>query len=344
MAELSTCQLIIGHTAMPRILVSASFDESLLARQTPGGSGIWGNYQFLFKPDGEPVDGWIVYDDLQHPITQICPPANTLLITGEPASLRRYRSRYTSQFGQVWTAHTDIAHDRVTVKNESQPWHYAMRSGSVHQRPLDFDALVALQRPEKQKLLSVICSSKTITEDHRRRLEFVRYLQAQLGAQVDVFGSGVRPVADKSEAIWPYKYHVVLENDHSDHFMTEKLPDAFLGWSYPIYFGGSEAYHRFPEGSFTAIDIYRPQAAVKLIQDVIASDLYHTSQERIAEARHNVLWKQNLFAALAEYWQANLVSHAPSSVTLLPKSHRASLLLRQVQRTFIGHSAIRDAA
>ena len=58
------CQkLNIGHYAMPRILVSASFDESLLARQTPGGRGVWGEYQYLFEPDGKPVDGWLIYDD-----------------------------------------------------------------------------------------------------------------------------------------------------------------------------------------------------------------------------------------------------------------------------------------
>ncbi len=329
---------------MPRILVSASFDESLLARQTPGGRGVWGEYQYLFEPDGKPVDGWLIYDDLRQPCTQECPPANTLLITGEPASLRRYRSRYTSQFGQIWSSHTDIAHPHVTVKNESQHWHYGLHSGKIHQRALTFDDLVALERPEKPKLLSVICSSKAVTADHRRRLEFVRYLKSQLGDQVDVFGSGICSIADKSEAIWPYKYHIVLENDHSDHFMTEKLPDTFLGWSYPIYFGGNEAYHRFPEGSFTAIDIYRPQAAVELIRDVISSDLYHTSIDRLALARENVLWKHNLFAALTDYWSANLSEQSAVKISLLPKSHRTGLILRQFQRNFVGSPSRRHAA
>ncbi len=328
---------------MPRVLVTAAFDERLLARQTPQASGRWGDYQFLFEPDGQPVDAWLVYDDLKQPTTQFCPPANTLLITGEPASLRQYRSRYTSQFGQVWTSHSSIQHPHVTLRNEAQHWHYGLWDGWVHgadfSRPLCFEDLQSLQRPEKPKLISVLCSAKAITADHRRRLDFVRYLQAELGEQIDVFGAGICPVKDKSEAIWPYKYHIVLENDHSDHFMTEKLPDAYLGWSYPIYFGGNEAYHCFPEGSFTAIDIYQPEQALNVIRNVIANNTYEQSVDRIAEARARVLAKQNLFAMVADYLRVHLVKQPCAKVTLLPKSHSASLVVQQLKRTLIGRAA-----
>lgn len=320
---------------MPRVLITSAFDESLLARQTPQSSGNWGDFQFLFKPDGEPVDAWLVYDDLKQPVSQFCPPANTLLITGEPASLRQYRTRYTSQYGQIWSSHTNITHPRFTLRNEAQPWHYGLWYGTAHGRALGLDELQALPRPEKPKRLSVLCSAKAVTTDHRRRLEFVRYLQSELGDQIDVFGSGNRPVADKSEAIWPYKYHIVLENDHSDHFMTEKLPDAFLGWSYPLYFGGNEAYHRFPEGSFTAIDIYQPEHSLNVIRNVLASQTYEQSLDRITDARNSVLTKHNLFAMLVEYWRTNLVRQPASLVTLLPKSHRTSLVVQQIKRTLI---------
>lgn len=317
---------------MPRILVSASFTESLLARQTPQGQGKWDEFEFVFSPLRDAVDGWTVYDDLRQPIEQACPPANTLLITGEPESLRKYRPRFTGQFGQVWTSHSSLKHTHVTLRNEAQPWHYAMRSGQSHGMPLGFNELVRLPKPDKPKLLSVICSSKTSTPDHAQRLEFVRFLQSQLGDSIDVFGRGIRPVEDKSDAIWPYKYHIVLENDHSNYFMTEKISDAFLGWSYPIYFGSPEAYHRFPEGSFTAIDIYQPEPSLAIIRDLIAAETYEAAQDNLARARQAVLFKNNVFAMLSDYWRANLCSQPAELVTLLPKSHRASLVLRQVGR------------
>lgn len=318
---------------MPRILFSASFPEESVLRQTPGGTGRWGDYEYVLDSQGSPVDGWVVYDNLRQPMNQLCPPQNTLLITGEPESLRRYRSRFTSQFGQVWTSHATIQHDRLLLRNECQPWHYALRDGGAHGSPLGFDDLVELPRPEKKKLISVICSSKASSPDHRKRLEFVRFLQARLGDVLDVFGRGIREIDDKSAAIYDYKYHIVLENDHSQYFMTEKLADAFLGWSYPIYFGGAEAYHRFPEGSFSAIDVYKPEESLCVIRNVISAETYENNLERVGQARHRVLFENNLMAVLSEYWDTQLQQQPAQSTTLLPKNKRAGLVMKQFARS-----------
>ncbi len=317
---------------MPRILVSASFLESELARQTPDNSGMWEDFEFMFAPTDEPLDGWVVYDNVKTPLQQLCPPGNTLLITGEPKSFRRYRSRFTSQFAQVWTAQTAIKHRHVTYRHEAQPWHYAMYTSQAHGEPLGFNALAALGRPTKTKLLSVICSDKQTTPDQRQRILFTRYLQAELGDTIDVFGRGWHDLSDKADAIWPYQYHIVLENDHSDHFMTEKICDAYLGWSYPIYFGGSEAPHRFPDGSFTAIDIYQPEQSLTIIRNLLSAATYETALPAIAAARQSVLNEHNLFAMLASYWRENLVSQRPRMTRLLPKSCRSSLILQQLSR------------
>ncbi len=318
---------------MPRILISASFPEAELIRQTPHASGRWEDFEFIFAPTEEPVDAWVVNDDLCQPMTQLCPSSNTLLLTYEPASIRRYRSRFTSQFGQVWTAQTEIKHRRVTYCNEAQRWYYALHGGQTHGKPLDYSELSSLACPSKPKLLSVVCSSKAVTADHQKRLEFVRYLQSQLGDAIDVFGRGIHTVSDKSDAIWPYKYHIVLENDHSQFYMSEKICDAYLGWSYPLYFGGPEAYHRFPEGSFTAIDIYQPEQALSIIRSCIAAHLFEDSLANIEQARNAVLNQNNLFSMLAHYWRANLTTQAPQLTNLIPKSHRVGLVARQLGRS-----------
>ncbi|MEZ6137281.1 MAG: glycosyltransferase family 10 [Pirellulaceae bacterium] len=317
---------------MPRILVSASFPETLFARQTPHSTGHWEDFEFVFSPSEQAVDGWVVYDNLREPLQQLCPPQNTLLITGEPESIRRYRSRFTSQFASVWTSQPNIQHPQLVRRNEAQHWHYAMRNSAAHGEPLDFDGLQALQPPQKSKLISVICSNKTSTPDHRERLEFVSLLKSTFGQAIDFLGRGFLPVEDKADAIWPYRYHIVLENDHTEHFMTEKISDAFLGWSYPIYFGGPEAYHRFPEGSFTAINIYEPQRAVEIIRSVMAGNTYEESLPQIAAARTAVLNRNNIMAMLAEYWRDNLQIGRAEPIHLLPKSHRTSLVWNQMRR------------
>lgn len=279
------------------------------------------------------MDGWVVYDNLRQPIEQRCPASNTLLITGEPASVRQYRPHYTHQFARVWTAQAAVRHQQVTRRNECQHWHYAMRPSAAHGEPLGFDQLVSLAPTDKPRLISVICSNKALTPDQRQRLAFVDALRQHFGSAIDFYGRGFTGVADKADAIWPYRYHIVLENDHTDCFMTEKISDAFLGWSYPIYFGGNEAQHRFPLGSFSAIDIYRPMQAIQVIRNVIEDNTYERSLEAIAEARHAVLYKNNLFAMLTDYWRENLTRDKARPVRLLPKSHRTGLIINHLRQT-----------
>jgi hypothetical protein len=321
---------------MPRILLSAPFSTQLIGRQGPlsrqANVCCWDEFEFLLEPDGQPIDGWTVFENLQQPAEQLCPPANTLFISGEPPSLRTYRGRFTSQFGHVWTSHTRLRHPRRHLQHEAQPWHYGMHPSQTHGQPLGFDELVHLVPPEKTKLASVICSGKGVTPDHLQRLTLVNRLQRDLGDRIDFFGRDSQPVEDKADAIYPYRYHIVLENDHSPHFMTEKLPDAFLGWSYPIYFGGPEAGRCFPRGSFETIDIYRLDTAIAKIRRILDSDLAETRAELIAEARQRVLFDHNLIARLAMFWRTHLQGQSPRNVSLYPKSHRVQLIVKQLSR------------
>ena len=330
---------------MPNILLAASFAPELILRQTPGAQGRWGDFRFVTDPGHSDLAGCAVYDDLTEPLEIECPVENTLLITGEPESLRRYRSRFTYQFGHVWTSHESLRHESKIRRNEAQHWHYGLYAGQAHGRSLDFDDLASMPRPKKSKRVSVICSAKAHSEDHRQRLAFVGQLKEALGESVDVFGRGVRNIDDKSDAIHEYEYHIVLENDHSDFFMTEKLADAFLGFSYPIYFGGSEAYHRYPEGSFTSIDIYQPAQAISTIKAVLNSACYETSFEQINEARRRVLYDNNVCSMLAEHFSETLVDGPAQRVRLVPKKYRTELVWSLAQRRLLqmfGVSAFRS--
>jgi hypothetical protein len=317
---------------MPNILLAASFPPELILRQTPAAQGCWGDFRFVTDPEHTDLNGCVVYDDLLEPLELVCPLENTLLITGEPESLRSYRSRFTHQFDQVWTSHKSVQHARKIRRNEAQHWHYGLYAGQAHGRSLDFDDLASLPRPKKLKRMSVICSAKAQSEDHRQRLAFVRQLKEALGDSIDVFGRGIRSLEDKSDAIYDYKYHIVLENDHSDFFMTEKLADAFLGYSYPIYFGGSEAYHRYPEGSFTSIDIYRPLQAIATIREVLQADCYEHSRVQLDEARRRVLYDNNLCSMLAEHFSQTLLDRPVQRVRLVPKNFRAELVWKLLQK------------
>lgn len=83
----------------------------------------------------------------------------------------------------------------------------------------------------KTKDVSIIASWKNETEGHKLRHEIIK----RFGNQIDVFGNGYQKVDNKIEALRDYKYTIVVENDK--RFFTEKIIDAFVTGTIPIYYG-----------------------------------------------------------------------------------------------------------
>jgi hypothetical protein len=115
---------------------------------------------------------------------------------------------------------------------------------------------------------------------------------------LNVFGHGVNPMHDKAEGLDPYRYHIAIENHIFPHHLTEKLPDAFLGYTLPFYHGCPNASDYFPPESFIPIDINDFDRTVEIIQNALANNEYEDRLPYIIEARKRVLEKYNLFALL----------------------------------------------
>lgn len=88
----------------------------------------------------------------------------------------------------------------------------------------------------KRAMCSLIASAKRSQPGHRLRHAVVDWARAT-GADLDVMGMGYRPVADKADALAPYRYSVVIENVRERNYFSEKLVDAFLCGTVPIYWG-----------------------------------------------------------------------------------------------------------
>ncbi len=323
---------------MAKILITNSVPTEPILRQIPRRAASWCSHEFSLTPTGEAVDAWIVYDNLLRPETIMIDRRRTMLVTAEPPSIRRYRSVFTSQFGSVRTSHSTVQHRNVERGHEAQPWHYGMHPCQAHSQILDYDALASFTPPAKTKLLSVISSNKVVTDDHRQRLRFVEKLKSAFGTQIDVFGRGIRDMPDKADAIWNYKYHIALENDHSEYYMSEKLLDGFLGWSFPFYSGSTYADDVFPKRSFARIDMYDPARSIATIQSYLQSSSYERNLDLIGKARTRVLDELNLFAVLCKAYDSmnsrvlELPTGKTKSTTLLPKKKSVRLSVRRLMR------------
>ena len=314
----------------PVLLFSSTYVGYDFLRQIPRSSIDWNRFEFTLDPLHPNLFGCVVYDDLPGTLRLPCPRSHCLLVTGEPPSLRTYRPRFTHQFGAIRTSHASISHPNKSLGHEGQPWYYGLWPGEIHGDVIRFDELAQLAPPAKPCRISVIASNKTTTPDHRERLRFVQLLQDSIGHELHVFGRGIRSMQDKSEAIYPFEYHIVLENDHSDHYVSEKLVDSYLGWAFPIYSGSRHADDIFPTESFLRIDMYQPEESIQRIRDAIRNNMAERRFDAMRTARECVLHQHKLFAMIQRHF-ANLAPWSPRGrgCVLYPKKQATKQILRR---------------
>lgn len=86
---------------------------------------------------------------------------------------------------------------------------------------------------KKSKQTSIIVSGKRETSGHILRHEVVEKFRDK----IDVYGNAYNRVEYKLTALQDYRYSIVIENENSDYWFTEKLIDCFATGTVPIYFG-----------------------------------------------------------------------------------------------------------
>jgi len=312
----------ISRAKLPDWNIGADF-----MRRFPGANPVWGRCEFIFDPNCRDYDWLAVYDDLPRDSpTEVlgCPIERTILLTGEPSSITRYGSRYLNQFGHVLTSQEPglIRHPNLIQRQPGLFWYY----GGSDERGT-YDSLASASPPEKKHLISCVCSTKAMSHTmHSRRLDFVRRLMKGGLPEIEVWGYGMRELQNKADAIDPYKYHLAIENHCCAHHWTEKLADAYLGFSLPIYYGCTNLNEYFPEASFVRIDIRDPDAAIATIRRTLAEDPYESRLPAIIEARRRVLEEYATFPQLA-----GIISerHARPTTASRTSIHRRRLFRRK---------------
>jgi len=89
---------------------------------------------------------------------------------------------------------------------------------------------------EKTRHMSLIASGKRDHEGHQLRHRLVQHVQ-QAQLDVDILGRGYAPFDRKSEGLARYRFSVVIENVREPNYFSEKLVDAILCETVPIYWG-----------------------------------------------------------------------------------------------------------
>ena len=312
-----------------------------IERQTPHHSGMWDNCHFIINQQVSECDYWIVCDNLPDAEETVCPKENTILITHEPPTLGKYKTLFLKQFATVITCHKDIRHKNPIFQQQGLPWHIGRKQKNHINLSWskDYDELISVDEPHKDKQISVISSSKDGSLGHRQRLEFIRILKDHFGERIDIFGRGINEIEDKWDALARYKYHVALENCAIENYWTEKLSDAYLAGCYPIYYGCTNIEKYFDMSALTRIDIGQPDQAIHTIESCLTEHRYEKAQQYIEAAKKDILNKYNVFPMVCEFINIDHGKRGNEKFTkirMLPRfSKLLAFLLKDISNRFV---------
>ena len=259
------------------------------ARRTPEPFEYAPGFVFDTDPGCRDYDWLVAYDELQVEREVLsCPRERTVLLTGEPTSIKGYSRAYTRQFGHLLTNRPPEA--------ERHPHYHLGRGYYYWFVGRDCEACRLPVATPKDRDVSACISAKQMGHTrHRDRFNLMTALAKSVPG-LDWYGRGVRPFGRKFEVLDPYKYHVTVENHIAPHHWSEKIADAFLCECLPFYAGDPLLAEVFPAESFIPIPIDDPAEAARIVNAAVAAGEYERRREAVLEAKRLVLEKYNLWA------------------------------------------------
>lgn len=284
-------------------------------RQTFLGEGlVSGRYKFVLDCNSGADYLLTVADGHVPKVNYEIPRRRRIVLLMENPSIWTPSLQYLEYFGVVLSP-SQIPVPEGTRLLLSQPavsWFYGLKfrtdKGLSHEPVLEnflqLDDLAVMSMPEKKKLFSCVVSGKTLTNGHKWRVEVATALKKYFGDAIDIYGFGWNPISDKREAIDPYLYTIVIENDSKDNYWTEKLSDAILGYSQPIYAGASNVGEYF-EHKFPCVDYgVNTDEFVARVKMIVESSPFAIA---LYERRLQVMYCHNMFYHIAKLIEVGAV-------------------------------------
>lgn len=96
------------------------------------------------------------------------------------------------------------------------------------------------QYEKKTKGISIIASDKSMCEFHKLRREIAVSLKQS--GKADTFGAfdGGHRVEFIDETLTDYRFQVVIENEMTEYYFTEKIMNCFASMTIPVYIGATK--------------------------------------------------------------------------------------------------------
>lgn len=267
-----------------------------IKRQTPNSSFKWGTYTFT-EEDVDACDYLVILDHPKDDFSVKVKKNNIIHICQEPPNESSLYRQYGNKHNHLIINQIDTKKNNLLLHG-ALPWHI--------NKDYDFLSSLTLEELKKEHKISWVTSNKNATKGHMRRMAFLNKIKDL--EFVHLYGRGIKDIDDKWDALSDATYTIAYENYSNDYYWTEKISDAFLSLSMPIYVGCKKISNFFPEGSYIQIDPADKHIAL-FFKELIQSNRFEEAKESIIAARDLVLEKYQLFPYLADLFDKNETLH-----------------------------------
>lgn len=135
---------------------------------------------------------------------------------------------------------------------------------------------------KKTKMVSMISSDKALLESHKLRIAIAKEMKKNLN--VDTYGAfdGGNPVK-VAETLTDYRFSIILENEISPYYFTEKVLNCFASMTIPIYAGAQNIGEFFNLDGIIQIDKYDSMETLHRVVNQCTAELYDAKIPAVIE-------------------------------------------------------------
>ena len=157
----------------------------------------------------------------------------------------------------------------------------------------------------KSKDLSILSSDKVMCELHRFRLELARTCKKEHLA--DTFGrfDGGDYVQNVDETLDDYRFSLIIENDISDYYFSERLTSCFASQTIPVYLGARRISEFFNEDGMILLSAPDLEEAKRKIKECIR-ETYEAKLPAVLDNYNRVQEYVNMQDYLYEHYLQNM--------------------------------------
>lgn len=157
----------------------------------------------------------------------------------------------------------------------------------------------------KEKDISILCSDKVMCPLHQFRLELARKCKKEQLAQTFGKFDGGSYVKNVDECLDKFRFSIVIENDISDYYFSERLTSCFAAQTIPVYLGARKISEFFnPDGIIFLSGMDLDQA-----ETILAQCAKETYEERLPAVLDNYNRVQE-YRNMQDYLYEHYLSHA----------------------------------